>query len=262
MSDEQERFLAAVQQMIHGTRRHADRATRAVLETLAERIDREEARQLATQLPPELAPWVFTDGPAEGFDVDEFVRRVAEREGVGTGEAQAHARAVLATLRRHVSPKEVADVAAELPRDFGPLLDELEGRFARALPYEEFVSRVADRERTDPDAARRTTEAVLETLAERIAGGEVDDLVARLPVELHPPLRRGREHSGGTAQKMPLDVFLRRVAEREGPGVTPAEAREHTRAVFDTLREAIATEDLLDITVQLPAEYAAVGARP
>ena len=37
--------------------------------------------------------------------------------------------------------------------------------------------------------ARQVTEAVLETLAERIAAGQVEDLMAQLDPPLHPPLR-------------------------------------------------------------------------
>jgi uncharacterized protein (DUF2267 family) len=59
---------------------------------------------------------------------------------------------------------------------------------------------------------------------------------------------------------MSLDDFLRRVAEREG--VTPAEAREHARAVFATLREAVGEDEFRDVSVQLPLEYASVQARP
>jgi uncharacterized protein (DUF2267 family) len=101
---------------------------------------------------------------------------------------------------------------------------------------------------------------VLETLAERIAGGEVDDLIASLPPELHPPLRKGNELSNGAARRLSLDEFLRRVAEREG--VAPPLAREHARAVFATLREALPDKEFFDVTAQLPDAYAAVTARP
>jgi uncharacterized protein (DUF2267 family) len=54
-----------------------------------------EARDLVEQLPPELGPWLLTDadGAAEGFDVDEFLRRVASRAGVDMAAAELRARA-------------------------------------------------------------------------------------------------------------------------------------------------------------------------
>jgi len=116
-----EQFVTIVEQEIadHTPAAEAAAAAHATLQTLGERIDREEARQLAAQLPPALAPWIATATPAERFDVYEFVRRVSERENVDPAAAQRH-------------------------------------------------------------------------LAERIAGGEVEDLIAHLPAELHLPLERGR----------------------------------------------------------------------
>jgi uncharacterized protein (DUF2267 family) len=128
------------------------------------------------------------------------------------------------------------------------------------LSAEDFFTRVADRAGLAADGARRAADAVLTTLAERIAGGEVDDLISRLPAELHRPLRQGTLLSKGVARRLSLDDFLRRVAEREG--VTPDEAFEHARAVFATLREAVGDEEFRDVSAQLPQEYAAVSAHP
>jgi uncharacterized protein (DUF2267 family) len=77
----------------------AERATRAVLQTLAERIAGGEARDLAERLPPQLAPWLATDEPAERFSMDEFIRRVAQRER-HPDAAREHAGAVMQTCAR------------------------------------------------------------------------------------------------------------------------------------------------------------------
>jgi uncharacterized protein (DUF2267 family) len=237
-----------------------ERAARAVLQTLAERISAGQARDLAEWLPPELAPWLHTVTGPEPFDVDEFLRRVAAREGVDVKTAERDAKAVFYALGRRVPKHEIDDLVAELPQDFGALIAEAEGRFFSVMPAEEFVGRVAERAGLDADGARLATDAVLETLAERIAAGEVDDLIAVLPDELHAPLRRGRQAGGETARRMSLEQFVSRVAEREA--VSPDEAREHVRAVFATLREAIPHKEFLDVTAQLPHEYAAVAAHP
>jgi uncharacterized protein (DUF2267 family) len=94
---------------------------------------------------------------------------------------------------------------------------------------------------------------VLETLGERIAGGEVDDLLTRLPLALHAPLKVGRAHSGGSARRMSFDEFAQRVAERER--TSSLAAREHTAAVLATLREAVGDDEFFDATAQLPADY-------
>ncbi|MBV8951746.1 MAG: DUF2267 domain-containing protein [Actinobacteria bacterium] len=104
----------------------------------------------------------------------------------------------------------------------------------------------------DPPDARRALEAVLETLAERLPAGEVADLVARLPIELHVALKRGRIHSDPVSQRMSMDEFVRRVAARERVPVD--EAAEHVRAVFVELIDVIG-EEFFDVRSQLPPEY-------
>jgi uncharacterized protein (DUF2267 family) len=229
----------------------AERATRATLQTLGERIDREEARQVAAQLPAELAPWIATTTPAEGFDADEFIRRVAQRAGVDAAVARRHVVAVFDALAQAISDDEWHDVTSELPSSFAPLLPR--GRYVEVVEDEAFVDRVAESARIDHERARRASAAVLETLAERIAGGEVEDLIERLPTELHDPLRRGRATTGGVAVALPLERFVRRIADREG--VSPPEALEHARAVVAVLRETLGDDELFDVVVQLPDDY-------
>ena len=251
-------FLTIVEQAARAGGDAAERATRATLQTLGERLDRGEARDLAGQLPPELSPWIATMTAAEGFDIDEFLRRVADREEVDVATAERHARAVFAALGRAVSPRELADMEAELPRDFAPLFAK--GPDVEVVPAEAFLARVAERAGLDAAGARRASDAVLETLAERIAPGETDDLTSRLPVALHEPLKRGAARADGSARQMGLDEFLRRVADREG--TPPLQARDHARAVLATLREAVADDEFFDVTVQLPDEYAVLLAAP
>jgi uncharacterized protein (DUF2267 family) len=250
---DRDHFVGLVAMTAGISREDAERAVEATLQTLAERITGGEARQLAERLAPELAPWLNTTEPAEPFDVDEFVRRVAEREGSDAVTAERHARAVMAVLMQAVGPKEFDDVVAQLPRDFAPLLAR--GEDLDLMSAEEFWQRVAARAGLDPERARRATAAVLETLAERIAVGEVDDLIARLDLPLHEPLKVGRAHGGGVARRMPFERFVQRIAEREG--VTPSRALADARAVMTTLREAIGDDEFFDVTVQLPGDYVA-----
>jgi uncharacterized protein (DUF2267 family) len=82
-----------------------------------------EVQDLIVQLPAELheplrAGDALSHGAARRMSLQEFERRVAEREGVVPAEAHEHARAVLATLREAVSPKEWLDVNAQLPQEF------------------------------------------------------------------------------------------------------------------------------------------------
>ncbi|MBC6458940.1 DUF2267 domain-containing protein [Actinomadura sp. HBU206391] len=230
----------------------AERAAQATLETLARRLSPGQARDLLAELPAELKPWIHPRGERQIFDADEFLRRVSGRLGVDMATAERLSRAVFYALGRAVSTKEIADLAADLPGDFEPLIAEAQGRFAEILPAEEFVNRVATRAGLDTRGAQRATEATLETLAERVAGGDVDDLIGQLPVQLHGALKRGRSESPD-ARRMSLDRFLARIAQREG--VSPDKARAHARAVLATLREAVADKEFFDLDAQLPAEF-------
>lgn len=109
---------------------HADAATKQILAALGQRLAGREPRNLASQLPGELQePLLRKTSAAEiGDDLDDFLRRVADREGQGCGppEALAHARAVLATMASFVSAGELADLQAQLPAGYAPLFEEPE----------------------------------------------------------------------------------------------------------------------------------------
>ena len=235
-----ERFITTIQQRAGISWSKAERAAQATLETLAERLSSGAARDLARDLPGDVARWLEPRGDAEPFGAVEFVRRVAEREGTDPATAEHHARAVLVALARLVRGDEIAELIAELPKDYAPLVGEAARRrrdptAPEPLPYDVILDRVEGRAGLDRHGARRALEAVLETLAERIAGGEVDDLADALPDELRPPLERGRDRTGGKAQRMSLDEFVARVAEREGVS-RRAGARPRPGGVHDAAR--------------------------
>jgi uncharacterized protein (DUF2267 family) len=240
-------------------RDQAERATRAVLHTLAERLSVGEARDLAERLPAPLSGWLYTTTGPEPFRYDEFLRRVAEREGTDVGTAARDARAVFWALGETVGRDEIEDLAAELPHDFAEVVAEARGRFGPDVDADAFIAEVAARAEVSPEVARRVTDAVLETLAERISGGEVDDLVSLLPSALRAPLERGKARSR-QARRLSLDEFLKRVGRRLG--VSPLQARRHVEAVFGALRDSLPNDEWLDVLAELPGEYAAVGARP
>jgi uncharacterized protein (DUF2267 family) len=253
-----ERFITTIQQKAGISWDEAERAARATLLTLGERLSSGQARDIANDLPDELGAWLRQPGgDSQGFGVIEFVRRVADREDVDTDTAERHARAAFIALARLVRGDEIEDLAAELPKEYATLLGDAMQRSRdpaapEALPLEELLDRVEGRAGLDRAGARRAVEAVLETLAERIAEGEADDVAKWLPEELRPALERGKARSP-KAQRMSLDEFIRRVAEREG--IAPEVALDHARAVFATLREALPAKELSDVLAELPRGY-------
>ncbi len=108
-----------------GSHTEAERATRATLETLAERLAGGEAHDLASQLPPELAHYLELPdaGIAAKLTLDEFFELVSEREGVDLSAAAFHARVVIGVLTEAVSIGEIQDVRVQLPAAFAQLFN-------------------------------------------------------------------------------------------------------------------------------------------
>lgn len=104
---------------------HADKALRATVAVLGERLAGQQPAHLAAHLPQELARELPTTGPGMPFDADAFVRRVRQKEGLGCSqdEVREHARAVLSmVLGPSLAGSERDDVAAQLPQDVRALM--------------------------------------------------------------------------------------------------------------------------------------------
>jgi uncharacterized protein (DUF2267 family) len=258
---EYERFIATVREGAGLSDREAERVACATLQTLSERITPGEVEDLAERLPEPLRHCAVAEGHPERFDLEEFLRRLARRAEVEEPDAERDARAVFAALFGAVGPGEFADMRAQLPKDFGPLLDAAlreapapDGMPAEpAVAYDQLVARVAQRLGDDAKQARAALDAVLEALGHRITGGQVDDLEAVLPRELRPALERGRARGGGRAVPLTLEAFLEEIAAAAGRDRDGA--AEAARAVFGALRESIPQKELADTAAQLPAQY-------
>ncbi|HEY0515890.1 MAG TPA: DUF2267 domain-containing protein [Solirubrobacteraceae bacterium] len=254
-----ERFLSTVELLTGEPADRAEAIARATLQTLGERLALEQARALSAEMPEQLRAWLLvSDAEREPFEARELIRRIAARTGLDEGTAEREARAVLTALARVVRKQEYRDLEQQLPADYQRLLHEAEKvAVEREAPVaavgDVFVERVARHAALDPTEARRVAEAVAETLAERLAGGEVQDLAECLPEDLHPALLRGTASTGGKAQQMSLDEFVHRIAEREGTGWE--QALEHARAVFAALRETLPYKEFSDILHELPKGY-------
>lgn len=119
-------FIAQVQRRLElGSREEAERATRATLETLGERLAGGEPKDFAAQLPPEIGVYLLQPlaGTGQGFSLDEFFQRVSERESLPLTEATYHARVIIALLSEVVTIGEIDNVKAQLPADFRQLFE-------------------------------------------------------------------------------------------------------------------------------------------
>ena len=125
-------FIAQVERRTGlDSRDAAIRATAATLETLAERLAGGEAKDLASQLPPEIGNYLQQPlaGAGEPFSLDEFFQRVSAREGVPLPDATYHARIIIALISEVVTMGEIENVRSQLPTNFRQLFDvEYEGQ--------------------------------------------------------------------------------------------------------------------------------------
>ncbi|MDN5697556.1 MAG: DUF2267 domain-containing protein [Rubrobacter sp.] len=103
----------------------AERVVQSTLATLGERLGGTEAENLASQLPAELSTQLESGNYAqepEQFSLQEFYRRIAEREGeLEPEQSKERVSAVMEALTRATSGGELRDIQRQLPEEFEPL---------------------------------------------------------------------------------------------------------------------------------------------
>lgn len=82
-----------------------------------------ELRKFLTYLPDALDVPARPPDQPEAFPGEEFVRRLAERQGVDAPTAQRRARAVLATVAEAASDHEMKNVRSQLPNEYDVLFE-------------------------------------------------------------------------------------------------------------------------------------------
>jgi uncharacterized protein (DUF2267 family) len=120
------------------------------------------------------------------------------------------------------------------------------------VKYDQIVKAVKERaELPNREEAERTLWVVVQTLSDRLLGGEADDLLAQLPEPLKSEILVTNE-----ADPLDPDEFVERVAdELELP---EDEVRDRVRAVFATLHEAVTEGEWEEVVGQLDKKYASL----
>jgi uncharacterized protein (DUF2267 family) len=117
-------FITHVQSLAQSdSREEAERATRATLETLKERIASDEAEELATNLPQQLGNYlrVREGDSSQSFNLQEFITRASQKENIEPTTAAIHVRAVFAVLQNAISPEKFAALHAYFSHDYEEL---------------------------------------------------------------------------------------------------------------------------------------------
>lgn len=112
----------------------------------------------------------------------EYLARVRELGEYGSqDEAAKVTEAVLSVLAQRISPGEVDDLASQLPGPLGQTLTAAKPQQAESFGIEEFYRRVAERIGARPRTAEWDAGAVLTALADAVSGGELNQVLSRLP---------------------------------------------------------------------------------
>ena len=104
---------------------------------------------------------------------------------------------------------------------------------------------------SDHELAERAVFATLRVLGSRLAGGQTAHLASQLP-----PAFADAMPAQGPGERFDLAEFYQRVAQIEGHGCTPEQARQHARAVLAALKAGLTGHEYDHMASQLPAEYA------
>lgn len=122
-------FIGLVQHRARlSSRGEAERACRATLETLGERVPEGLADNLAAQLPREIGEHLRRTevyggvGSGERFDRHDFVERVAARGHLNDSQAAFLARAVFEVVEEATQGSVMAKVRDSLPADVRALV--------------------------------------------------------------------------------------------------------------------------------------------
>lgn len=182
----------------------------ATLRTLADRLSGVQIRQVVVRLAAQLAATPLPRGPIERVDLDGFQPGIARRRP-GQGIAQHSADVVFATMLDLLSPQDYEQLATSgVGTSRAP-----QPPMVSVVPLSVFFDNVAPPAQVTPDTTGRFADAVVEALAERIAPVAIDELVGRLPVEMHPVLKHARDVYPATGRHVRLQRLLDHVAERD-----------------------------------------------
>jgi uncharacterized protein (DUF2267 family) len=119
-----------------------------------------------------------------------------------------------------------------------------------------FIDTVAEWTGEPDDIAEALTEGTLRSLAQRISGGEAQDLAERVPAPLRPFLAKNRE----APEVFSYEDFILRVARYADVDYETAE--RGMAAVFRALHEVAGGKEFNDTMAQLPREFAQLAGQP
>jgi uncharacterized protein (DUF2267 family) len=255
-------------------------AVAAVACVLTQRLSGGEARHVFRGIPAGLRGLVencalHRDEPAAVFDLEEFLRRVADHLDVTPHVARRLSGAVFAALRKHLSKEEIGHVSSQLPADlralWAPDPDEkielaqgpigpppLDAARLAAPPRDAKVAHplfraIEARVSLPPSvSAAGAFGATLCLLTLRLTRGEALHVRASLPEELCDLIYGCTQHRSEEAGRFTRSDFIGALAEQLE---TSAEHSELIASrVFEELRHYLPGREVAHVATQLPKD--------
>lgn len=117
------------------------------------------------------------------------------------------------------------------------------------MKYHDFIGKVQQRARLGTtEEAMRATHATLETLGQRLYGGQASNLAAQLPSEIQDYLKEKEESATFGVQE-----FYQRISKQTN--VDLPQVVHHARAVISVVQDAVSDGEIDNVRKQLPEEY-------
>jgi uncharacterized protein (DUF2267 family) len=119
-------FISQVQEQSKlAAREDAIGITKAVLETLGERLDRKVRNGVVAQLPDELKEFLLARSDnTDRYELSEFYNRVGARADLNYQDAVRRTWQVFSVLRQAIAAGEVQDILESLPSEYEELFGE------------------------------------------------------------------------------------------------------------------------------------------
>lgn len=119
-------FINRVQEQTNlDTREEAIAITRALLETLGERLDRKTTNGVAAQLPDELKNFLLArQDNIDRYPVEEFYNRIGARADLKYQEATERTVQVFSVLRQAIPDGEIQHILEDLPSEYEELFEK------------------------------------------------------------------------------------------------------------------------------------------
>lgn len=242
-------------------------AIRGVMCTFSQHVSGGEARHLWSSLPKDIQMLVercmlHRGEQAQRFDRDLLLLRIADHLGVPLEKAEEITAAVLAAITSRLPPKEIRDVASQLPDDLKDLWSPRKAPAAPPASHPLFTKIEQSARLPQGVSGMLAFKSVMCQLTRRLTLGEARHLLGSLPHELRPALDECIHGRGEHPELFGRQAFLERVARDLKMEGNLGDAETVARTVFKFVEQEITANVFRHVMAQLPRDLLYIWAAP